>query len=379
MIKQKVLIVDDQEKNRIALLAILDDIEVDVVEAASGNEALGYLLKDKFAVVLLDVQMPDMDGFEVAELMRQNKATQQTPIIFVTAINKDQQYVFRGYEVGAIDYLFKPLDSVILKSKVSTFLEWDKSKQQLEVALVKNKSLQEQNERILKSIGEGVVCVDMEGIITYANPAARSMLSVDEPLGSHCHDFMMLNSTGSPLINWRDSPLRQRTADGECFRADEDIFFMLGADPAPVEITATPILDKKGESFGAVIVFRDISVRKINEAKEIVKQRREIIRKTITLDLTVFNRNTGENVGRLVNITESGLKVHCKKSVDRGDRFEFGMILPEPIQGSSTISFDAVNIWCREAAYSKEYYAGFKMMNLDVNIADVIEELVEKY
>lgn len=121
--KPKLLLVDDRPENLTALQAVLDDLGAEIVLAHSGNEALSKVLKQEFAVVLLDVQMPGMDGFEVAELMRSNEKTRKIPIIFVTAISKEQQYVFKGYESGAVDYLFKPLEPVVVQGKVRIFIE----------------------------------------------------------------------------------------------------------------------------------------------------------------------------------------------------------------------------------------------------------------
>ena len=101
-----VLIVDDKPENLLVLESLLARPGLNLVKAASGNEALGLLLSQEFALVLMDVQMPDMDGFETAELMRSHRATKHIPIVFVTAISKEQSYVFQGYESGAVDYLF---------------------------------------------------------------------------------------------------------------------------------------------------------------------------------------------------------------------------------------------------------------------------------
>lgn len=117
-----VLIVDDHPENLLALNGLLDDMELDIVKANSGNEALGVMLEQDFALVLLDVQMPGMDGYEVAELMRKNEKTKHIPIVFVTAINSEEQHVFKGYESGALDYLFKPIAPEILRSKVAVFV-----------------------------------------------------------------------------------------------------------------------------------------------------------------------------------------------------------------------------------------------------------------
>ncbi|MBQ0755385.1 MAG: response regulator [Gammaproteobacteria bacterium] len=132
---QKLLLVDDQPANLVSLEAILDDEDRVLIKANSGSEGLKVLLKEDISLVLLDVQMPGMDGFEMAELMRQRKDTQTIPIIFVTAISKEKQYVFRGYQVGAVDYLFKPLDPVILQSKVNFFLQLDRQRRELQLKL----------------------------------------------------------------------------------------------------------------------------------------------------------------------------------------------------------------------------------------------------
>jgi PAS domain S-box-containing protein len=118
-----VLLVDDRDENLLALEAVLAPTGCRLVSARSGDEALRALLKDDFAVILLDVQMPGLDGFQTAELIRARERSRAVPIIFVTAISKEPHNVFRGYETGAVDYLFKPLDPVVLRSKVEVFVE----------------------------------------------------------------------------------------------------------------------------------------------------------------------------------------------------------------------------------------------------------------
>lgn len=118
-----ILLVDDRPENLTALEALLSDMGLNLVKALSGNDALRLSLKQDFALVLLDVQMPDMDGFETAELMRSNPKTRHLPIIFVTAGMKDMSCQFKGYDAGAVDYLMKPLEPVILRGKVKVFCE----------------------------------------------------------------------------------------------------------------------------------------------------------------------------------------------------------------------------------------------------------------
>ncbi len=137
--KFNILIVDDREENLLTLEGILENPELNIVKATSGNEALGLMLEYNFAMVLLDVQMPEMDGFETAELMRSNERTKNIPIIFVTAISKQRQHIFKGYEAGAVDYLYKPLDLEILQSKIKAYIEFFKQKHTLELTTSKLK------------------------------------------------------------------------------------------------------------------------------------------------------------------------------------------------------------------------------------------------
>jgi signal transduction histidine kinase len=129
--KPSILVVDDVEANLIALEALLGDLDCDLVRASGGNEALRLLLKRKFAVILLDVQMPGMDGYEVAALARQNPRTREVPIIFLTATHHTEANVLRGYGSGAIDFLLKPINADVLRAKVSGFLEMHMSRARL--------------------------------------------------------------------------------------------------------------------------------------------------------------------------------------------------------------------------------------------------------
>lgn len=127
-----ILIVDDRPENLLTLESILDSPELNIIKASSGNEALALMWEHEFALVLLDVQMPVMDGFETAEIMRSREKTKNIPIIFITAISKDRSHVFRGYESGAVDYLYKPLDMDVLRSKIKAFIEFFRHKNALQ-------------------------------------------------------------------------------------------------------------------------------------------------------------------------------------------------------------------------------------------------------
>jgi CheY-like chemotaxis protein len=115
--------VDDRVENLVALEAILEPLGHQLVRAVSGEEALRKVLLQEFAVILLDVQMPGMNGFETANFIKSRERSKHTPIIFLTAISKEEEYVFEGYSVGAVDYMFKPFNPVVLRSKVSVFVD----------------------------------------------------------------------------------------------------------------------------------------------------------------------------------------------------------------------------------------------------------------
>lgn len=138
-----VLLVDDTPENLVAMEVVLEDLDCEPVSVISGQAALRELLKRDFALVLLDVQMPGMDGFEVAELMRSHQRTSNVPIIFVTAISKEERFIRQGYLAGAVDYLFKPLAPDVLRAKVNFFLQLDQQKRRLEAKLARSRASRE--------------------------------------------------------------------------------------------------------------------------------------------------------------------------------------------------------------------------------------------
>lgn len=130
--RASILLVDDMEDNLIALEAVLGSLNEPLVRARSGEEAMKALLRQQFALVLLDVRMPGMDGFETAANIKRLDQTKDVPIIFLTGAEDDSGYAFRGYATGAADYLTKPFDPWVLRAKVTVFLDLHRKNQQLE-------------------------------------------------------------------------------------------------------------------------------------------------------------------------------------------------------------------------------------------------------
>ncbi|MGQ9369198.1 response regulator [Azospirillum sp. ST 5-10] len=146
--RASVLVVDDDQHTLFALEQTLTALDVEVIRAATGEEALRHILRREFALILLDVRLPDMDGYDVAALVRQRERNRNVPIIFLSGVNQDDIHLFRGYSAGAVDYILKPVDPVILRSKVAVFVELFNKNQELRRQVVLKQRLLDENIRI---------------------------------------------------------------------------------------------------------------------------------------------------------------------------------------------------------------------------------------
>jgi signal transduction histidine kinase len=205
----KILVVDDRPENIYTMQKLLKNLPVQVITARSGNEALSAILHHSFFLVLLDVQMPEMDGFEVATLMQDSDVAKGTPIIFVTAISKDDKFVFEGYDSGAVDYLFKPIQPQILLHKVKVFLELYEQRKILLDEISKRKKIELELERAKQdaiSANESKsiflanmsheIRTPMNGILGFAQ-----ILKNEETLSEdHREDVMCILSNGHHLL-----------------------------------------------------------------------------------------------------------------------------------------------------------------------------------
>ncbi len=219
--KVNILMADDHPENLLALEAVLSSPNYNLVSATSGKEALKCLLKQEFAVILLDVQMPGLNGFETAKLIRAREKTKHTPIIFITAISQDLDHVEKGYSVGAIDYIFKPFHPETLKQKIGKFVELyqkhedeiSKSEWQRTVELKEvNQKLDRttlnlrRTEALTKAVGETlidtIVTFDEHECILSVNPAVKSMFGYkpDELIGQNVSTLFleMIGEPGEP-------------------------------------------------------------------------------------------------------------------------------------------------------------------------------------
>ncbi len=182
----RVLVVDDRPENLFAMENLLEGPDLVIIRAESGAEALSTLLLQDIALVLLDVQMPDMDGFEVAELMRSNPKTQSIPIIFITAISKEYKYVFKGYKSGAVDYLFKPVNPDILISKVNVFCNLYRQRLLIQH---QNARIEKQNRELKKQLKEIKL---LEGLLPICSNCRK--VRGDDGSWNHLDDYVRLRS-----------------------------------------------------------------------------------------------------------------------------------------------------------------------------------------
>ncbi|ARV57295.1 hypothetical protein BZZ01_00455 [Nostocales cyanobacterium HT-58-2] len=200
--KVNILLIDDYPENLLALETILDSLDQNLVKANSGEEALKCLLNQDFAVILLDVQMPGMDGFETATLIRQRERSRYTPIIFLTASSTNDDLMFRGYSCGAVDYLFKPIPAEILRSKIAVFVDLFKKTKQVtqQAAQLKTQEFQLLSQQQEKHIALGKLAAGLAHELNNPASAARRIR------GQLCYKIQVLQSIALRFIEQHLTP-----------------------------------------------------------------------------------------------------------------------------------------------------------------------------
>jgi PAS domain S-box-containing protein len=275
-----VLLVDDRNENLLALEAILDPLGLHMVRASSGEEALREVLRRDFAVILLDVQMPGMNGFETARVIKSRERSRHVPIIFLTAISKEEQYVFEGYSVGAVDYLSKPFHPDVLRSKVSVFVELHEKSRQLreqeqrlrhaerrEIELQHRIRLSESEARmaeVVESAIDAIVMFDESQQVTLFNAAAERVFgfSPREAIGreisnffppEYRSDFLDRVCANAPVAR----PGRVHTHDQP--RLESAIGVRKSGETFPIECSVSCLELAEGKVY--TIIARDITER----------------------------------------------------------------------------------------------------------------------
>ncbi len=264
----KILLVDDTPENLVSLEAALTGVNADLVLANSGREALHHVLNEDFAAILLDVRMPDMDGFETAELIRSRPRSRQIPILFLTGY-RNEEHLFRGYDLGAVDFLFKPIVPEILRSKVAVFVELSRShaklKEQADALRAQAEVLRKAEQKfrsLLEAAPDAMVMCRPDGEIVMVNPQAEVLFdrSREQLLSANIRtlvpgwSFRFRHNLGDDSGGSRAQAV-ERGLELHAVRR--------GGTSFPVEISFSPLDTEDGVVITTAI--RDITDRKIAE------------------------------------------------------------------------------------------------------------------
>lgn len=247
-----ILCVDDNKNNLFTLNALLQTQKnIKSTEVLTAKEALNVLLTKKIDLILLDVQMPDINGFELAKIIKSNKKTKDIPIIFVTAVFKSEEFIKEGFEIGAVDYITKPIDDHQLLNKITLYLK---------VFDQKNRLAQSEKRfyDIAQSIGDGIYTLDTERKTTFINNEALKMLGFEyeDLINKNIHDYIHYKDIKNQPITSKDCQIHKTIIDGEKYIRENEYFLKKDGTFLQVSLVVTPLfVDYK--IVGTVVIFRD--------------------------------------------------------------------------------------------------------------------------
>jgi PAS domain S-box-containing protein len=288
------LIVDDEPKNLAVLEAILDDTGYRLVRAESAEQALLALLADEFALLILDIRMPGMTGLELAKTIKARKKTANVPIIFLTAYLDDNQQIIEGYETGAIDYLNKPINPAILRSKVAGFMQSYQERRNLEAI---NRTLA----AVVEFSDDAIISKDLNGIIDTFNHGAERLFGykAEEVIGKSVTILF------PPDRQHEEPEILARIRRGERVDHYETVRRRKDGTLVDISLTVSPVKDDQGRIIGASKIARDITERKRTEAKlrDYERQLEELI---AAIPAAIY---TTDAQGRITYFNEAAVKL----------------------------------------------------------------------
>lgn len=305
--KVNILLVDDLPANLLALRAILEDLGQNLVEAQSGDDALRRLLEEDFAVILLDVQMEDLDGFETARLIRSREKSRLSPIIFLTAYEVNRLTLEEAYALGAVDYLVKPLVPTILRAKVAGFVELfqktEKIKRQAyQLRQMEREAFERQQTEaknrfvtVLSSIGDAVIVTDAQGRVSFMNPFAQQLTGWnEEAIGADLPEVVRILDEASDQP--AENPFARVMREGAIV-AHDGVLIRKDQTRVPIDNNGAPIRDLFGSIDGVVLILRDVSARKLAEGalREAGERFRSVVDHVIDGIVTIDERGTVES------------------------------------------------------------------------------------
>jgi len=270
--KSNVLIVDDVASQRNVLEHILSALDICIFQASSGKDALSKVLKNDFAVILMDIEMPGMKGYEVVSLIHSNQKFKHIPIVMVTSNDNNSEALHKSYEAGAVDFVTKPVNDTILTHKIAQFIALDQHRRIAEDSTARLNIL-------LNSVSEGILGIDLDGEITFANPKASELLAIDtENISSKLQDFLVLpkQKTTDPqhfrdanreLIDLLSSSFYNATRLGRTSLKGSGNWQSLRGSKFHSDYSCDVTKDPNGEINGAVLTFKDTTQEKQTEEK----------------------------------------------------------------------------------------------------------------
>lgn len=282
--KPRLLLVDDQHSNLVALWAVLPETEYDLIFAHSGPEAIEVAAKEDIALILLDVQMPEVDGFETARRLKQMERTRDIPIIFITAIYKEDPFVKRGYEAGAVDYFSKPFDPEILRLKVrlySAFQHRSRLLKERERRIQETEELLETGRKlsaVLEALPVGVLVADTDGRVCQVNEEVARIWGIGERVGNDRYgDFLGWWGQAGRLIRAADGPMARVLATGDSARNELTRIQRFDGTSKVVLSSASALRALDGRIAGVVMVIQDVT-----EHKEIEQEMQQRIERLVS-------------------------------------------------------------------------------------------------
>ena len=375
-----ILCIDDNKNNLFTLNALLKSLDnVEILEALNAKVALKALLRESVDLILCDVQMPDINGFELAKMIKSNSKTKEIPIIFVTAVFKSEEFIKQGFEIGAVDYITKPIDDNQLLNKITLYLK-----------LFNEKNRVTQSEKrlydIAQSIGDGIYTLDLNNKTTFVNSEALRLLgfTYDELIGKNIHDYIHYKDINNNQILSKDCPIHSTMLDGESYRNDKEYLIKKDGSFLPVSIVSTPLYINH-DVVGTVAIFRDkTNVNKIERLEEEkLKNQEQIIHSMIDM-IESRDSYTAGHTKRVAHYCELIAKEMNYSDKDIEDLKNAAWLHDiGKISTPDSVLLKPGKLHEREYLLIKEHlnsgYEMLKKIDQYKNIADIMREHHEKY
>ncbi|MBF0555693.1 MAG: response regulator, partial [Nitrospirae bacterium] len=388
---QNILIVDDRQENLLVLETILNQLpDVSVIKALSGKDALWRLLRDEFALVILDVQMPEMDGFETAALIRSNNKTKSIPIIFISAVSTDEKFIFKGYEIGAVDYLVKPINDGILKNKVNAFLALDKQKQlirkQSEQLSKANEYLEKEIKIIFDQAPIGIAVMEpATGRFVKINQTFCNILgySYDEILTLTCYDVTHSDDIEQFLLGLKrlsSGDISVLSMEKRCIRKDSTILWAnfkciplrMGAYQLSLYlIIVEDVTDKKRLTEELQAINANLEQRVSEEIRKRLQQEQLLVQQSKMAAM-------GEMIGLIAHQWRQPLNVIGLIVQDLRDIYGFGELDKKEMEMAVASTMSQINFMSTTIEDFRNFFKPSKK-KLQFDVKTIIEELLSMF